>query len=939
MPRPCRRLVSLTAVLALFASANAAASAEPGWTDVPLPGGRAGLLPRIGLAADVPRALALGEIVRVAHASRDPDAAVAQMLADYFAAPPQGSELVPVPLTLTEWRALLGDEITDRTLIARLVGDRRAALLCFGLLQLDPETRGVVGSDAALMRRLYERHSGIFAAFAQALHVRDGAIALPGGESARAAWTSVLEDAIGDPPRAILRLVETENGRLLYFLDTVSRLDALRQALVLTDRPDDEVGDRLRSVYRTFTRIEPGWQLGEFPFVRLGADPALVLAGMQPDNGALRHTQAFWQVVWGDTTLVKDHRKRWANLDAGDRVEPAWLLDRITDAALPQRLERLQIQAFAERTTDRLPGAHVADVALLARAFRRYPALLLTLERLGVDDVDVLVRLVNHASRLRAVSGDVARHEQTLALFQAPLMLLVRAQQVKAIPAATARALVSSFSRLVPSETAYGRAVGVWIETELLPALGYDAAIEGASAEVSLLEALAGLRTPVTEGGAPTVTWEARTYRIDLAAPELVRLTEVRGLQEGNTLDTALAAARIGASISGKDAVTAAATVSTALRTLAAAVEPIEVSERTTASPPLDARAVIIAAADDLARLRARPDARRVTDIAARLGSAEDALLADVLTSLLYALWIGDPQGQAFLAGNVARRHDFGLRLMTASERADTPWLLPLETSGSGEPWHLRGALLGLDVGLSRLALRRTRLDLPDNQPTLNESDRRTLVMTLALTNPYEIDQPSATRLIGWMREGRAILNSPSRLEERLDRLSLDGRRRESIRWAARHATEEIESLLLRTELVLLGRDQRTPLPDVWGQADTARSGCLCLEFPDPPAIDRVVGRAGTGLVMARIADLKLRVLEMLDDLKLPAVLAPGVLASALQDYLDDVRPAYGDDWLALARHVDRLQQERFDDYVAALTAGGPLVPTAAAPTSTNGQE
>jgi hypothetical protein len=80
-------------------------------------------------------------------------------------------------------------------------------------------------------------------------------------------------------------------------------------------------------------------------------------------------------------------------------------------------------------------------------------------------------------------------------------------------------------------------------------------------------------------------------------------------------------------------------------------------------------------------------------------------------------------------------------------------------------------------------------------------------------------------------------------------------------------------------------------------------------------------------------------VLEELDHLGLPAVLARGVLASAMQDYLDDVRPAHGDDWLALARHVDQLARARIDDYIAALTAGGPLVPSAATSKSNSGHE
>jgi hypothetical protein len=87
------------------------------------------------------------------------------------------------------------------------------------------------------------------------------------------------------------------------------------------------------------------------------------------------------------------------------------------------------------------------------------------------------------------------------------------------------------------------------------------------------------------------------------------------------------------------------------------------------------------------------------------------------------------------------------------------------------------------------------------------------------------------------------------------------------------------------------------------------------------------------------MTDLKLRVLEDLETRKLPPALAHGVLASALQDYLDDVRPLHGDDWLTLARHLDRIPADRFDDYIAALTAAGPLVPLSGpADAATNGQ-
>lgn len=930
-------VVRLVALVGLLACAPAA-TAEPAWTLAPLPGGRAGLLPRLGLAPDVPAAVALGEIIRVVHASRDSDAAPGRIIREYFVAAPAGRELIPVPLDLEAWQALLGRTVTADTLIERVLADRRAALLCYGLLQLDGPTVAFLGSDAALLRQLYERHSGILAGFGQSLQVRDGAIMLPGGDGARPAWTMVVGDVLADTRAALVTLLDRDDGRLLYFVDTIARLDAARQSLLFRDRDDSTPGERLRSVYRAFTRIEPGWRLGQFPFVRLGADPALLLGQFRVGpGGELRHTRRFWETALGDTALPRDHRKRWATLGEGDPVEPAWLIERVTDAALPQRLQALRVHAFVERLTDRIADVRPADLGYLARGYRRFPALLLALERFDLTDVEVLVRFVQHADRLAGVATDTARLESALTLFQAPLALLTRAREGHAIDTGAARDLAASLSRITPGASGYGRAVGDWIDRQLLPALGHDAAIEGLSRENTLLEALAGLRAPVAAPGS-TLTWESHVYRVDIAAPEVARLTEVRRLQGGNTLDTALAVVRAGAALAGDDPVAAGRRSAAQLAALLDAIEPIEPGERTTAPAPPDIRRLLDGIAADLAKLRTRADARRLPVVAERLARVEDALLADVLTSVLYALWLGDPQGQAFLAGNVARRHDFGLRLMTSAERQETPWQLPLETSGGGEPWHLRGALLGLDVGLSRLALRRTRMDLPEYQPTLNESDRRTLVTTLALTNPFDIDKEDAARVVGWMNAGRRLLDSPTALATRLDRLGLDGRRREALLWAAAHRTEELERLLLRTELVLLGRDGEEPVPPVWGTAATPLTGCLCLQFPDPPAIDRVIGRAGTGLVTSRMADLKLRVLERLDQLRLPPALARGVLASALQDYLDDVRPAHGDDWLTLARHVDRIADDRFDDYVAALTAGGPLVP-AGQTTSTNGHE
>jgi hypothetical protein len=307
----------------------------------------------------------------------------------------------------------------------------------------------------------------------------------------------------------------------------------------------------------------------------------------------------------------------------------------------------------------------------------------------------------------------------------------------------------------------------------------------------------------------------------------------------------------------------------------------------------------------------------------------ESAVLADVLTSIVYALSLGDPGGRTFLAGNVARRHEFGRHLITPIERERTRWLLPFETAGDGEPWHVRGALLGLDIGLGRLALRRTHGDLPELHPTISQGDRRALLDTLAIMSSADLDDARASRVLEWMKAGRARVKTwtPETRADTLTRLGAGERRALAAAWTADRDPEALPRLFTLTEFVLLGRTGTDPVPSEWGIAQTPLDGSLLLAFPDPPAPQRYCGRSGAGLMATRVADVGLLVLEAISDHGLPIALAPGVLAAALQDVLDNARLAYFDDWLSLSRAVEALDEDQLTDYVSALTARGPLVP------------
>ena len=78
-----------------------------------------------------------------------------------------------------------------------------------------------------------------------------------------------------------------------------------------------------------------------------------------------------------------------------------------------------------------------------------------------------------------------------------------------------------------------------------------------------------------------------------------------------------------------------------------------------------------------------------------------------------------------------------------------------------------------------------------------------------------------------------------------------------------------------------------------------------------------------------QVADLTINVALRLQELGLPAALIPAVLREAVQDYIDTARPLYPDDWLSFERAAQSMTRQQIEDYVAALTASGPLVPIA----------
>jgi hypothetical protein len=114
---------------------------------------------------------------------------------------------------------------------------------------------------------------------------------------------------------------------------------------------------------------------------------------------------------------------------------------------------------------------------------------------------------------------------------------------------------------------------------------------------------------------------------------------------------------------------------------------------------------------------------------------------------------------------------------------------------------------------------------------------------------------------------------------------------------------------------------------DPWGAAVLPLTGAVALRMPRAAAWEERSGRPALGLISTRGADVAVAVAEALAERHLPAALAPSVVALAMQDAVDEARLAYFDDWSAFSRAVREISSDRMADYIATLTAGGPLIP------------
>jgi hypothetical protein len=619
--------------------------------------------------------------------------------------------------------------------------------------------------------------------------------------------------------------------------------------------------DALLGVFRDFAR---DWDVETRPFARPQLDPSLLLITIRADargNPAAPAARGVWERVFRDDLNADVPFKEVAAWESMTRDPPV-------DAAWLARQIHLAPYPVARRRLDtflfaqRVLGHQPTEPHVMASALRAFVSMPALMLTLERAAITDASAFLGAARHAHALNGIGNDSLRHLSITLFQVALGVIERGTRS------RALPAAASRalldsLVAIPVDRGRGYDDRMAVWMRTALFKAAPRSPVESSDPVEEAVLSLLAGATRGTtAPVVEWEGVKYRVDPAAAELTRLRRVRQRQAGLPLDAAIA----------------------------------QLLDR-------------------------RSSAR------GREGAQRD--LRETTASLLYAAHLGDPEGPALAAGNVALRHDFGFTSARPGVTPMTAWRIPVETFGRADGWRIQGSLLGLDAGLRRLALRRLDSGQLPVGPKLPILERNTAILTAALMNPYALTDEGRDRVASALARGRrrvaALRGDVSLAADLAHRAGLSEWRREALRWALVHASDETDRAFSLVELFWLGADASDL--DAFGAAPLALTGCLCLEMPAARAWENLTGRPAAGLLASLGVDVTLRLTEALAERELPAALLPGVLAYAMLDVVDEADLAYFDDWRAFCRTAAAIDSGRIDDYIAALTADGPLIP------------
>jgi hypothetical protein len=834
---------------------------------------------------------------------------------------------LPLPLSRDTWnRTIFEREVAPDELFAEILTDPGARLLYHGLAGLDAETRRWIATQKDLLHRLYqdEQAARTFAVFGAAVRIAGGKVVVPGGQVAARRWRGLLGVNVEAPDRFVRRLFEMENGRIAGLYFTVAAVEEPRQRFILdmVDRPQD-LDARIKRLATSFANCYP--EATTYPLRLRSHDAAVLLAevGLTPiGNLAGPASPKFWSRALSGDSLPDNPAGELRGFADEGPIDGAWMVEALCGASQLDRGAVFSAFLFGHRAFVNIPAADVPDALVAVRARRLYPAVMTAVEQAGVKTSRTFAAVARHAERIGSV-GDPAKAITAAQQFQGALLMTVGAIVSQTLPIEAGARLMESLAAQPFDDGQYQGQLARWFADQWLPAVRQHlkpaVAASATTVERLVVEALSG---PPAEGGR-VISWEGQQYLLDFAGTTRARLLAVRKRQGGVTLDSIVALERVRTQL--QQAGVGLERVGQ-LRSELLALAPQLVLPKVADEFGSDAPGVVERTnrvLRDLTGIDEADELTRAGKAAQDLGEVIDFLFGHVLASWAYAPHVGEADGPMMVGGDPSLRHEFGLRLPVPA-RTRRRWELPPTRGFEGA---VSGALIGLEASLAPWSLRRLASDTVPQVPTIVGNDLWSFFLTAALSNPRRLTDEDRDDIARAYRAGSEAIERAGRDRAALDAVAAAGAlspwTREGFSWMVSNEPDRIAERFSAIERIRIG-GLRSVGVDEWGTASLL-SGCLCIKMPMARVPELVIGRAADGLIASQTADPMLRLAVILAELNLPAPLASPVMAYAMRDFLDHVKPSHAADFEAFVRQARAIDRRTVEDYLGAIAAVGPL--------------
>jgi hypothetical protein len=813
--------------------------------------------------------------------------------------------IAPLPLGAAFWQERFDPRPPPQDLLWAILSSREMASLYYALLGFDEATLAAAASNADLSAALV-RHALVVPIVVPALRVHEGRVVPPGGAEAAAMWADLVGKRVDRPVDFVNSLLATDGGRLAYFYRTLS---VLPHVPISTDR------EHLRRLYSAFAAALREWRpdaMSQPPY----PGPADVLMDLVVNaDGTLAGApwRDFWRRVFESDAWPSDAAREVAQVDSHRLLDAADLLTLLCPAGCDTR--RMATFALVQREFPQ-PTADLAPTLFAAaRARLRYPSLALEIARMKLGDPSLYTRLGAAAARMEGLPQP--QQAVSLVQLQSAIALLARLRSVGA-PAEMIRDKATALASLPVSPDGFDGGIARWIGQL------FQAAADESVDDVAI-RWLAG--APWLQPG-PALEWEGIKYRVDIATTEESRIHAIREKFSANVLTAAMTLVRIADTL--PDAVASGsveASIAALTETLNAA-DPVDNVSWTGESATLESFRDVSREVASTVR-KARPSDRGRIERAMRtVRAAADVIAADALAALVYALTIQDSENPFTMTRELPRRHH--LHPEGAGGSRVSPWELPVERVPERARRYISGSFLGLAAGVPQLTMRRLAAGRPNDEPNMSILVATELQRSAALAAPWTVAEEDLAAIHAARLKGAASLEAihdRSSLDAFISKVGISGPRAGWLRWSMGRSQALADMMTLEDLVRAGGLDKRSWS---WGVA-APRATCLCLTLPaftwEMQGMPRQPEAAAVTIV-----EPALRIAIEIHERRLPAALAAGVLALVMTDVIERSILPHHSDVSTISRSVRRMAPSRFDDYIAAVAARGPLVPVADEP-------